>query len=329
MRFTLTEEQRDFGTSLDRLLGSAGVVAAARAWASGDTAPGIALWGRVAEVGTTALLVPERADGLAAGPVELAVAFESLGRYAVPGPWIETVAYMTRLVESLPDLGIRDEVLSAVAAGEQLVSLAAPPHTPYALDADVARTMLVHDGTLHLARIGDQRRSVDPTRRLFELRSERALMPVPQEGLDAAYDLAVLACSAQLLGLGEHLLAATVEYVKQRKQFGREIGTYQALKHQLADVRIALDFVRPLVHGAALSFGSDQQARDASAAKVAASDAAYLAARTALQLHGAIGYTQEHDLSLWILKVRALVSAWGTTSFHRDRVLRELTRDVP
>jgi alkylation response protein AidB-like acyl-CoA dehydrogenase len=115
-----------------------------------------------------------------------------------------------------------------------------------------------------------------------------------------------------------------VEYVKQRKQFGREIGSYQALKHRLADVRIALDFVRPLVLGAALTFGTEAQARDVSAAKVAASDAAYLAARTALQLHGAIGYTEEYDLSLWILKVRALVSAWGTTSFHRDRVLQSL-----
>jgi alkylation response protein AidB-like acyl-CoA dehydrogenase len=327
MRFTLSDEQRDFGSSLDKLLSSADVVAASRSWSSGDTAPGIALWERVAEVGTTALLVPERADGLAAGPVELVVAFESLGRYAVPGPWIETVAYMTRLVESLPDLGIRDEVLSAVAMGDELVSVAVPPHTPYALDADVARTLLVQDGSLHLAEVGSRRRSVDPARRLFELRSERALMTVPQEALDDAFDLAVLCCSAQLLGLGERLLSTTVEYVKQRKQFGREIGTYQALKHQLADVRIALDFVRPLVHGGALSFGTAHQSRDASAAKIAAADAAYLAARTALQLHGAIGYTEEHDLSLWVLKVRALVSAWGTTSYHRGRVLDALTQE--
>ena len=329
MRFTLTEEQQDFASSLDKLLASLDVVAATRAWSAGDTAPGLAVWRKVAELGTTALLVPERADGLAAGPVELVVALEALGRYAVPGPWVETLAYLTRLVESTPDLGVRDEVLSAVAAGEELVSVAVPPHTPYALDADVSRTMLVEDGRLHLPEVCGLLRSVDPARRLFELRSDRALMPVPQDGLDDAFDLAVLACSAQLLGLGEHLLASTVAYVKQRKQFGREIGTYQALKHQLADVRIALDFVRPLVLGAALGIGSPEQARDVSAAKVAASDAAYLAARTALQLHGAIGYTEEYDLSLWILKVRALVSAWGTTSFHRGRVLEALTGVTP
>ncbi len=328
MRFTLTEEQQDFASSLDKLLASLDVVPAARAWAVGNTEPGIAVWRKVAQLGTTALLVPERVDGLAASPVELVVALEALGRYAVPGPWVETLAYMTRLVESTPELDERDELLAAVAAGEELVSVAAPPHTPYALDADVARTMLVADGRLHLAEVGELRRSVDPARRLFELRSGRSLVPVPQEGLDDAFDLAVLACSAQLLGLGEHLLATTVEYVKQRKQFGREIGSYQALKHQLADVRIALDFVRPLVHGAALTFGSAERSRDVSAAKVSASEAAYRAARTALQLHGAIGYTEEYDLSLWILKVRALVSAWGTTSFHRGRVLEAIGGDV-
>jgi len=146
MRFTLTEEQQDFAASLERLLGSLDVVGATRAWADGDTAPGLAVWRKLAELGTTALLVPERADGLGATPVELVIALEALGRHAVPGPWVETLAYLTRLVESTPDLGVRDEVLSAVAAGEELVSVGAPPHTAEAPDAGGARTMLVQDG---------------------------------------------------------------------------------------------------------------------------------------------------------------------------------------
>ncbi|MFC7502504.1 acyl-CoA dehydrogenase family protein, partial [Nocardioides sp. GCM10030258] len=126
--------------------------------------------------------------------------------------------------------------------------------------------------------------------------------------------------AAQLLGAGERVLADSVAYVKQRKQFGREIGSYQAIKHQLADVRIALDFARPLVFGAAL----DPTPRSVSAAKVACGDAAYLASRTGLQVHGAIGYTQEFDLSIWITKIRALVTAWGTPAFHRARILESL-----
>jgi alkylation response protein AidB-like acyl-CoA dehydrogenase len=146
---------------------------------------------------------------------------------------------------------------------------------------------------------------------------------VSPSALRSAQDAAALACSAQLLGLGEALLAASVGYVKQRKQFGRAIGEYQALKHALADVRIGLDFARPLVLGAAVTGSS----RDASAAKVATAEAAYAAARTALQVHGAIGYTAEHDLSLWLLKVRALVGAWGSHADHRSRILASLTRE--
>ena len=137
---------------------------------------------------------------------------------------------------------------------------------------------------------GDRRRpgrSVDPTRRLFEVTAGDAVETRrPRAGLrpGRAGDRPP-SCSA----LGERLLADSVAYVKQRKQFGREIGSYQAIKHQLADVRIALDFARPLVYGAARS--ARRPCRDVSAAKVACADAAYLAARDRLQVHGAIGYT--------------------------------------
>ncbi len=138
--------------------------------------------------------------------------------------------------------------------------------------------------------------------------------------MEQAYDLAALATSAELLGAAERVLSDTVAYAKQRKQFGREIGSYQAIKHQLANVRIALDFARPLVFGAAV----DPTARSVSAAKIQAADAADLAARVGLQVHGAIGFTAEHDLSLWLLRIRALRSAWGTPAFHRERLLADL-----
>jgi alkylation response protein AidB-like acyl-CoA dehydrogenase len=181
---------------------------------------------------------------------------------------------------------------------------------PLALDADVADE--VYAGTTLVTDLGPMHSSVDRTRRLFEVTADAVAW-------DAAFDAAVLAVSAQLLGAGERVLADSVAYVKQRKQFGREIGSYQAVKHALADVRIALDFARPVVYAAALGEISP------SAAKVAAGDAAYLAARTGLQVHGAIGYTAELDLSLWLTKIRALVTAWGTPAVHRDRLLAELT----
>ncbi len=287
MKFVLDADQRDFAASLESLLAASDTVAVARAWADGDAAPGLRLWGRLADQGVLSLATE-------ATPVELCIAFEALGRHAVPGPWVESAAYLA--------IALGHEV-------EGVATLALPPHVPYALDADVADRVYV--GSMLAGQVGELVVSVDRTRRLF---------PVTGDGEPnrAAFDLAVLATAAQLLGAGERVLADSVTYVKQRKQFGREIGSYQAIKHALADVRIALDFARPLVFGAALG------AIDVSAAKVGCGDAAYLAARTGLQVHGAIGYTQEFDLSLWITKIRALVGAWGTPGFHRARILDSL-----
>lgn len=320
MKFTLDDEQRGFASALSDLLAKSDVVAATRAWADGDTGAGLALWRRLAEQGVAALAAPESAGGMGAEPIDVAVAFEQLGRYAVPGPWVESAAYLPRLLATA-----RPDVVTELAEGAVGTVLVAE-HAPCAMDADVAdHVFVVRGGAVSMgSATGEARRSVDPARRLFDL-AEGEAVQVSSDAVAEAFDLAALACSAQLLGLGEHLLESTVEYLKQRKQFGRVIGSYQALKHQAADVRIALDFVRPLVHGAALTFDTDDRSRDVSAAKAAASDAAYRAARTALQLHGAIGYTEEYDLSLWLLKVRALVSAWGTTSYHRARVLDAVT----
>lgn len=322
MRFELTAEQRAFAASLDEVLAGADTPSLVRSWAAGDHGPGLKLWARLADLGVTALLVPEAAGGIDASRVDLVVAFEALGRHAAPGPWIESAAYLPTLLASLPG----GELLPRLAEGA-VATVAVPPHTPRALDADAAQHVLLvtPSGEVRRAVPGALRRSVDPARRLVEVTPGELLATAP--ATTAAYDVAVLACAAQLLGLGEHLLERTVAYAGQRRQFGRPIGEYQALKHALADVRVRLDFARPLLYGAALALdaGTAEAARDVSAAAVAVVGAAHLAAGTALQLHGAIGFTAEYDLSLWLLKVRALAAAWGTPSQHRSRVLEALT----
>lgn len=324
MRFGPTAEQAAFAAALDDLLSAAVVPGSARAWAAGDFGPALDLWARLAELGVAGLLAPEAASGLAAGVTDAVVAFERLGYHGVPGPWLETAVLGPALLEAVGD---PDGLLPGIVDGKVRLSVAVPPVAPYALDA-VAGThrFLVQDGTLWDSGVSARFESVDRTRHLARLDPRTAVGQVKQEVLDRVLDLAVTACAAQLVGCGERLLADAVDYVKARKQFGRPVGEYQAVKHHLADVRVALDFAAPLVHGAAraLDDRSAPAARAASAAKVAASDAAYLAARTALQVHGAIGYTLEHDLSLWFTKVRALVGAWGTPSWHRGRVLRHL-----
>ncbi|MQT00170.1 acyl-CoA dehydrogenase family protein, partial [Streptomyces jumonjinensis] len=141
-------------------------------------------------------------------------------------------------------------------------------------------------------------------------------VPVARAAAPAG-ELARLLTAAQALGVGSALLERTVAYAKQRVQFGVPIGAFQSVKHRLADTLIRIEFARPLVYGAAVTLDPV----DIAAAKVAAGEAGYAAARTALQLHGAIGYTEELDLSLWLRKARPLRDAWGTPARCRARVL--------
>ncbi|GAB7028904.1 acyl-CoA dehydrogenase family protein [Streptomyces sp. NPDC021749] len=335
MRFLLDGGQRDFAHSLDGMLAAADTPAVVRAWAAGDTGPGRAVWARLAEAGVFALAVPERHDGLGPLPVELCVAFTELGRHAVPGPVVETVA-AAALLDRLGALG--DEATAAarlpgIASGKTTASLCLPSdgtpyaHSPYALDADSADAVFVVDGdTVRLAeRAGPVQPSADPARRLSRPLGGTLLARgagVPAAAAHAA-EVAALATAAQALGLGRALLARTVEYVRQRTQFGVAIGSFQAVKHRLADALIALEFAEPLVYAAALALAghSDSSGAEVAAAKVSACEAAYATARTALHLHGALGYTEELDLSLWIRKARALRGAWGTPSACRARVV--------
>ena len=246
------------------------------------------------------------------------MAAERLGRWCVPGPVTESIAVA-------PVLLADDERSAALAAGELIATVALPPQVPRAVDADSAGLILIaDDGSVRDGEAGARHESVDPSRKLFDVKvtGERSAADVAR-----AYEFGVLATAAQLVGAGQAMLDASVEYAKQRSQFGKTIGTYQAIKHKLADVHIAVELARPLVYGAALSLADDSAdaARDVSAAKVAASEAALLAARSALQTHGAIGFTQEHDLSLWLLRVQALRAAWGDPTLHRRRVLEALS----
>jgi alkylation response protein AidB-like acyl-CoA dehydrogenase len=311
VKFALDEQQRDFAASIDAALGAANLPGAVRAWAAGDVGPGRKVWEQLANLGVTALAVPEKFDGLDAHPVDLVVALERLGRWCVPGPVAESIAVA-------PVLLADDDRCAELASGELITTVALPPQTPRAVDAETAGLVLLatDDGVTEGA-AGECHQSVDPSRRLYDV---TATGDSWQADVKRAFEFGVLATAAQLVGAAEALLNEAVDYAKQRTQFGRVIGSYQAIKHKLADVHIAIELARPLVYGAALSLAP----RDVSAAKAAASEASLLAARSALQTHGAIGFTQEHDLSLWLLRVQALRSAWGTPEAHRRRVLEAL-----
>ncbi|QIS08459.1 acyl-CoA dehydrogenase family protein [Nocardia arthritidis] len=324
MRFALSPEQLDFGTSVRKLLDAGRTPAAVRAWAAGDPQPGRALIRQLGGAGVLGLAVGEQYGGVGAEPIDLVVAFVELGRAAAPGPLIETAAAIPALLQALPDQAGARRWLPAFADGTATGTLGMDAT---ALDADTADVVLIAAGDrLSTGHRTGLVRSLDPARRLCTVAADEVVAAGDgvAEAIAAAFDYGALACAAQLLGAGRALLDAATGYAKQRKQFGRPIGEFQAIKQKLADVLIGLELAEPLLFRAALTMSEPTRTRDVSAAALACGDAAYRAARAALQVHGAIGYTAEYDLSLWLTRVPALRTAWGTPDLHRSRIARAL-----
>jgi alkylation response protein AidB-like acyl-CoA dehydrogenase len=334
MNLARSSEHDQFATALHELLAAADGPAAARSWAAGDRKPGLEIWRSLAEAGVTALMVPANHGGLGADPVDLVIACEEIGHHAVPGPAAESLAGVPVLLAGLDDAALAGTPAAGaperLAAGELIATLAAPPVLPYAADAEAAGlVLLAGPDRLSAAAPGTSWRSVDAARTLTAVTPAGPLAAGPQAAaaIERAIEFGTLACAAQLLGLGRALLDLTAAHARQRVQFGQPVGGFQAVKHQLADVAIGLEFARPLLSGAAVALAARaaHAPRDVSAAKVACTAAATRAARTALQVHGAIGYTAEHDAGLYLTKVRALGPAWGSQAWHRGRVLAAIT----
>jgi alkylation response protein AidB-like acyl-CoA dehydrogenase len=263
------------------------------------------LWEQLDAMGVVGLLAPEGAGGLGLSFVDLVLVLEETGRHAVPEPIVETAAY------GVPLLGRADVT---IAAGESYV--------PWADSADVIFTTagrFPRDDVTLVARP-----SVDGARRLFEVQGPA--VDVDPAARLAAYDRGVCGIAAQQCGLADRMLELTADYVRERRQFGVPVGSFQAVKHHLANARIALEFARPLVYRAAASIAADDAGTSihVSMAKAKADAAALQTARAALQCHGAIGYTTEYDLHLYLKRSWALARSWGDAAFHRSRVSRAI-----
>ena len=315
MRFAFTDDQLAFRDAVRDLLAKECPPSVVRdAWTN-ETGRTTTAWTALGEMGVLGALVAEDHGGLGLSEIDVVLLAEETGRAALPEPFVEHALVGAPLLAT-----------DTAASGATTIT-AGDPLVPY---ADTATTIvrLGHESFI-VERVDatlEARRSVDHSRRLFDVvvsGSSRALEP---SEVSTAYWRGTLGFSAQLVGLGHHLLDTTAEYVIARHQFGAPIGSFQAIKHKLADVRIALEFAAPLVYRAAYSLTvADPAARTHGAmAMAAAADAATLAARHALQCHGAMGYSFEHDLHLWIKRVWALAAAWGDATWHRELVARAI-----
>jgi alkylation response protein AidB-like acyl-CoA dehydrogenase len=297
MKFAFTDDQLAFRDAVRDLLDKECTPAQVRnAWANATgRVPG--LWQQLAEMGIVGMLAPESSGGLGLTMVDLVLILEETGRYAVPEPIVETAAFGVPLV---------DRVDLTIAADYALV--------PWADTADVIITAAGRFERSEVELV--EHPSFDGARRLFEVRGE----PVAVPGEQAGFERAACGIAAQQCGLADRMLQLTTDYVRERKQFGVPVGSFQAVKHQLANARVALEFARPLVYRAAATL----EAAHVSMAKAKADEAALTTARAALQCHGAIGYTTEYDLHLYMKRAWALARTWGDARWHRDRVGRAI-----
>jgi hypothetical protein len=345
VRFGFDDDQLAFRDAARDLLDKECPPAVVRAaWEAPAGSLDRSLWDRLAEMGVPATIVPEASDGLGLDEQALVLVLEEAGRAALPHPLVETAAVAAPLVADGP-AGAGAGRAPAAPAGPgpaglpdahglgMVASDLGGPHVPCAADAD---WLLLHDGqsgALHLvdpaAVVLTPVDTVDGARRAATVDWQ----PTPETQVaddpavvDLAFDRGAFGTAAVLVGLGQRMLDLTVAYVSERQQFGVRVGSFQAVKHHLADALKELAFARPAVHRAAhsLATGAGTRRRDVSMAKAMASDAARLVGRQALQCHGAIGYTVEHDLQLYLKRTWALASAWGDAAWHRDRVAQAI-----
>jgi alkylation response protein AidB-like acyl-CoA dehydrogenase len=289
-------------------------------------------WQKLAAMGVTGLTVPEAHGGLGMDEVGLVLLLEESGRAALPEPILETVAVSVPMLTTSGRDALAQQWLGPIAAGEVMATVGLAGQ-PYVADAHVADLLLLErNDELHAVSSSavtiTAQPSLDGARRLFTVdwtpsaATVLASGAVAAELAAAAFDRAALGSAAQLVGVSQHLIDVTAEYARERKQFGQPIGSFQAVKHHLANALVALELARPVVYRAAWSVagGEPSRAVDVSMAKAYASDAADLAARVALQVHGAIGYTWECDAHLWMKRGWALAAAWGDARWHRRRI---------
>ncbi|WP_243639091.1 acyl-CoA dehydrogenase family protein [Streptacidiphilus pinicola] len=354
MNLLYTEVEDDLRATVRKLLAGRCDATAVTALYDGDRSVVDVLWKALAgELGLAGLLVPEERGGAGATAAEAAVVLEELGRAAAPVPFL-TSAVIATLVLCESEGPLLGELASGEKTAALLVPLSTAPHTPLpviqaadgrltgtvtsvagAIEADVL--LVVADGAVHAVSAADAEItpvvSLDMTRQLADVRlagaaGELVVADAEMAVRDALSAGAALLASEQV-GVAQWCLETTVAYLKERKQFGRAVGGFQAIKHRLADLAIGVESATAAARYAAatLAAGDADAAVASNVAQAYVSDLAVLAAEEAVQLHAGIGMTWEHPAHLYLKRAKADQIALGTAGAHRAR-LAELV-DLP
>ncbi|MCZ4497549.1 MAG: hypothetical protein JWQ74_102 [Marmoricola sp.] len=287
------------------------------------------LWKELSKLGVSGVLIDDRFGGFGGDVVDLLLVLEEFGAATVPEPVVETALIAPMVIGALGDDAVKKRWLPGLAAGDLVAAVATGTTGVIVADGLSADLLVVCvDRQVHLVgpdRVTGRRvQSADPSRRLAECDisvDDTTLLSDDERAVPLVERIGAVGTASLLVGLSQHLIEVTRDYLLTRHQFGRPIGEFQALKHRLADVAVQTEAARSLTWNAGYRLRSDEgDELAAMVAKAAASHAGYLAGAAALQLHGGIGFTWEHDLHLWLQRGKAWEAAFGSTEQHRISV---------
>jgi alkylation response protein AidB-like acyl-CoA dehydrogenase len=354
MNFGFTDDQQAIKRTAREFLEARYPLATVRALAEDERGFTDEQWAELVELSWTGVIVPEELDGLGLGALELVVIAEEMGYALAPSPWFSTTCAALLLVAA-GSAEQKERWLAPLARGELRGTVAvwdehsgwAPDHSevepspegtlscvkiavPDAASADFlivsgadGRHWLIErsaDGVLI-----EPEEAIDPTRKLFRVALSGAPaepLALAGEALAGAYATIVTLLAAENVGAGQRAMEMAVAYAKDRAQFDRPIGAYQAISHRCAQMLLEIEGSRSLCYWAGWALANEPQTgpRAASMAKSYAGDAGFRVAASALQVHGGIGFTYEHDLHFFLKRAHANAHAFGDSRWHRDRV---------
>jgi alkylation response protein AidB-like acyl-CoA dehydrogenase len=360
MNFDLTDEQRMLQSAAKELLAARFKPEKIRELGESETGLDEEVWRETSELNWPGLVVSEEHGGQALGTVELVVLMEQLGYALSPGPFLSNT-FAALALEAAGTGEQRERWLAPLAVGEKRGTLAlwdrGAGRTPdeitlepqksnggwtltgeklFVLDAGTADFLIVGatDGRRFIVeRDADgveivQTPTIDSTRKQYAVKldgvqvGDDAALETDGDALALARERAYMALAAELVGVAQRAMEMAVEYAKDRKQFGRPIGAYQAVSHACAQMLLETEGARSTTYYA--GWVADNEAElaglAASVAKAYASDAAWRVTASSLQVHGGIGFTWEHDLHLWLKRARCGAAYFGDSRWHRDRV---------
>ncbi len=327
MDFDFNDEQREIKSTARDFLASRFKPEKVRELAESDTPYDEGLWQQICELGWPGIAIGEDHGGQGLGVVEAVILAEEMGYALAPSPWISNLA-AGFFVEGAGSDEQRARWLAGIASGaERGATALTPPSTPPEIvgAAAGASVLLLSDGDgariVEPANAELERLDLIDTTRAYYTATASGGDPLPGDG-EAAADRCVVALAAELVGVAQRALDMAVDYAKEREQFGRPIGAYQAVSHRLAEMLWHVEEARSLTYFAAWTADAEPESLPlaSSMAKARASDSANSVTHNAIQTLGGIGFTWEHDVHFLLKRARVSAQLLGTAASHRERV---------